>query len=95
MWVPLDDFLLIRGIEFPGARFADSSNQQSSKQQPTAEAAVRMRGVSCQRCSGGSSVLYTETACSWQNLAPARAWGKSQSAAVGNLKQPRIPRTWD
>ena len=33
----------------------------------------------------------TETIYSWQNHASARAGGKSQSAAVDSLKQPRIP----
>ena len=32
-----------------------------------------------------------ETISSWQHHASARAWGKSQSAAVDSPKQPRIP----
>ena len=33
----------------------------------------------------------TETICSWQNHAPARARAKSSSAAMDNMKQAHIP----
>ena len=35
--------------------------------------------------------MIAETICSWQNHAPASAWGKSQSAATDSPEQPTSP----